>query len=205
MSLWTKIIPAILFVACLALGLHAWRSSRQDAVQLKAALDFANQALAVANSRQQDRDVQLQKTLASLGDAKRRAGTATPAQIVRNLPTLISLPKPITLAPPPETSASLGSVPGSHSQPTEPQAYIPIEDLKPLQDFAYDCQACQLRLTATQADLQDERTKTQALTVARDAAVNSAKGGTRWKRISRAAKWLLIGAVAGAVAAKSAH
>lgn len=94
MSLWTKIIPAILFVACLALGLQTWRSSRQDAAQLKAALDSANQALAAANTRQQDRDAQLQKTLASLNDAKRRASTATPAQIVDNLPTLISLPKP---------------------------------------------------------------------------------------------------------------
>jgi len=199
MGLWTKIIPAILFVACLALGLQTWRSSRQDAAQLKAALDSANQALAAANTRQQDRDAQLQKTLASLNDAKRRASTATPAQIVQNLPTLISLPKPITLAAPLETSEALGTSPGSQSQPTEPQANIPIEDLKPLQDFAYDCQACEVRLTAAQ------RAKTQALTAARDAAVNSAKGGTRWRRITRAAKWLLIGAAAGAIAAKSVH
>jgi len=32
-----------------------------------------------------------------------------------------------------------------------------------------------------------------------------ARCGTAWRRIGRAAKWFLIGAAAGAVAAKAAH
>jgi hypothetical protein len=43
------------------------------------------------------------------------------------------------------------------------------------------------------------------LTRERDDAVRIARGGNAWRRIGRAAKWFLIGAAAGAIAAKSAH
>ena len=83
------------------------------------------------------------------------------------------------------------------------QAVIPTEDLKPLYDFALDCKACQAKLAAAQADLTDERTKTAVLTRERDAAVRAAKGGSLLRRIARNAKWLAIGAAAGAIAAKA--
>jgi hypothetical protein len=77
--------------------------------------------------------------------------------------------------------------------------------LKPLYDFTIDCQACQAKLAAAQGDLTDERKKTSALTHERDDALRIARGGSTWRRIGRAAKWLLIGAAAGAAAAKAAH
>ena len=61
------------------------------------------------------------------------------------------------------------------------------------------------RLSAAEGDLTDERKKTAALTHERDDALRIARGGSAWHRIGRAAKWLLIGAAAGAVAAKAAH
>jgi len=39
----------------------------------------------------------------------------------------------------------------------------------------------------------------------RDAAVQTAKGGSSLRRFARAAKWLLIGAVAGALSARAAR
>jgi len=101
-------------------------------------------------------------------------------------------------------SDRIPSTPTSKSR-RAPDAILPAADLKPLYDFALDCNACQAKLGAAQSDLNDERTKTAALTKERDAAVRTAKGGSALRRIARAAKWFVLGAVAGAIAAKAAH
>jgi hypothetical protein len=51
--------------------------------------------------------------------------------------------------------------------------------------------------------LADERAKAALLTRERDEAVKVAKGGSVLRRIARNAKWLAIGALAGAVTAKA--
>jgi hypothetical protein len=89
------------------------------------------------------------------------------------------------------------------AKPAEPSGVIPAADLKPLFDFALDCKACQAKLAAAQADLTDERAKTSVLTRERDEAVRAAKGGSFLRRIARNAKWLAIGAAAGAIAARA--
>jgi hypothetical protein len=183
----------------LALALYfSWRADQRDRAQLASELAATKQLLAAADARQHDRDTQLQKTLAALAAKKRII--VTPAQIVRELPRELSLPTPITL----QTSPSPGSSP-NNSKPSQPTAVIPAEDLKPLYDFSLDCQACQAKLAAAQSDLTDERKKTTALTHERDDALRIAKGGSAWRRIARATKWFLIGAAAGAVAAKATH
>ncbi|HEY6947075.1 MAG TPA: hypothetical protein VI431_18190, partial [Candidatus Acidoferrum sp.] len=90
----------------------------------------------------------------------------------------------------------------NHNVPAE-GAFIPAADLKPLYDFTVDCQACQAKLTAAQGNLADEKAKTAALTKERDDALRIARGGTAWRRVTRAAKWFLLGAAAGAVVAKA--
>ena len=179
----------------LALAIHfSWRADRRDRSQLASELAATKQLLSAADARQRDRDAQLAQTLAAL-EAEKRA-TATPAQVVRELPAQISLPSPIALQ----------SAPPSPSSPSpRTNAVIPAEDLKPLYDFTIDCKACQAKLAAAQADLTDERKKTTSLTHERDDALRIARGGTAWRRIARAAKWFLLGAAAGAVAAKAAH
>ncbi|MGC2887992.1 MAG: hypothetical protein WB627_02925, partial [Candidatus Acidiferrum sp.] len=84
-------------------------------------------------------------------------------------------------------------------------AVLPAADLKPLYDFAMDCKACQAKLAASQSDLSDEKTKTAVLTKELDAAIRAAKGGSALRRIASAAKWLVLGAAAGAIAAKAAR
>ena len=96
------------------------------------------------------------------------------------------------------------SISGVETSPVQPGAVLPTADLKPLYDFALDCQACQAKLTAAQADLADEKNKSAALTKQRDDALQAAKGGSVLRRVARAAKWFLIGAAAGVVAAKAA-
>ncbi len=80
-----------------------------------------------------------------------------------------------------------------------------MEDLKPLYDSALVCKECQLKLTAAQADLADEKSKTVTLSRERDDALRVVKGGSVLSRVARVAKWFVIGAAVGAAAAKLAH
>ncbi len=187
----TLLVTVILCVAMF----FSWRADQRDRAQLAAELAATKQLLTAADARQHNRDAQLAQTLAVLATEKRTI--VTPAQIVRELPSQISLPAPIVLQ---------STTPALPDSPTpKPIAVIPSEDLKPLYDFALDCKACQAKLSAAQGDLTDERKKTAALTHERDDALRIARGGSAWRRIGRAAKWFLIGAAAGAVAAKAAH
>jgi hypothetical protein len=213
-------ITAVAIASGLVLALlAAWRADRRDRAQLAADLATGRQALAQAAARQHDRDAQLLQTLAGLAAEKRTV--VTPAQIIRALPQQIPLPSPITLkSTNPVTDSGkdpcssgpncgpegLGSKrPGNNeaSNAAETQAVVPAADLKPLYDFTLDCRACQAKLAAAQADLTDERAKTTVLTHERDEAVRAAKGGSLLRRVARNAKWLAIGAVAGAIAAKA--
>jgi len=206
---------------------QVWLADRRDRDRLNAELAATKQLLSAASVRQHDRDAQLNQTLATLAAEKRTV--QTPSQILRDLPRQLPLPTPIVLESPAMTKAaprfSIGAssrrnssmatqdteprsrvpVGSRSSQPSAPPAVIPAEDLKPLYDFALDCKACQARLAAAQSDLADEKSKTAALTKERDQALQVARGGSVFRRMRRAAKWFLIGAAAGAVAAKSAH
>jgi len=211
---WVR-IAELLVVAGLALALFdSWRADRRDRAQLAVELAATKQLVAAADAQQHDRDSQLAQTLKALAAEKR--AVVTPAQIASALPRELGLPSPILLqsAPPnlsdgaPAQSSKWPAgkdSPAGSAKPAPPQAIIPAEDLKPLYDFTIDCKACQARLATAQSDLTDERKKTVALTHERDDAVRIAKGGSAWRRIGRAAKWFLIGAAAGAVAAKAAH
>jgi type II secretory pathway pseudopilin PulG len=200
----------------------AWRADRHDQATLSTALAAAKQSMAQADARQHDRDTQLLKTLATL--AAQKKATTTPTQIVRDLPNQLPLPAPITLQlPTPSTPSSnktcrsglpwfakspMCGPQGLESNPSPDPAgkltgaVIPAADLKPFYDFTLDCKACQAKLAAAQSDLTDEQAKAIVLTKERDEAVHAAKGGGVLRRIARNAKWLAIGAAAGAIAAK---
>ena len=191
---WLQLAALIVAVILCVAILFAWRADQRDRAQLAVELAATKQLLAAADARQHERDSQLAQTLATLATEKRTI--VTPAQILRDLPSQISLPSPIVLQ-------SAQASPNSPS--AQPNAVIPAEDLKPLYDFTIDCKACQAKLAAAQGDLADEKTKSAALTKERDHALQIARGGSTWRRIARAAKWLLIGAAAGAAAARAAR
>ncbi len=209
---WIRIVEAAVLMLLAVAVIVSWRADRRDRAQLASELASTKKALADADTRQHERDTQLAQTLSALANLKRTI--VTPAQIVRELPCEIPLPTPITLestmaANSPTTQIPAGPNLNSPAPPVTDgklsRAVIPAEGLKPLYDFALECKACQAKLTAAQSDLTDERTKTAALTHERDDALRLARGGNVWRRIGRAAKWFVIGAAAGAIAAKAAH
>lgn len=217
--IWLRLAEAFAPATIALAILLAWQADRRDRAQLASQLAAAQQIIAQASTSQKDRDAQLTQTLAQL-TAKKQSNLTT-AQLLAALPQALHLPEPLT-APSPDPPAANQNVgtrsnraaPPKGNSPlpdnplpkttraSSPNVVVPAADLKPLYDFALDCQACQAKLTATQADLADEKTKSALLTKERDAALRVAKGGSILRRIARAAKWFAIGAAAGAVAAK---
>ena len=222
MGFWIK-LAAVMVIAVLAAGVFvAWRDARKEHVALQAELKTTQQALADATARQASRDAVVNDLVAGL--KKKEASVQKPAQVVAALPAVIALPEPITIeaepakghsdrAKRPASPPSSGQAEGAHDKGGQvsvpngipPKVNFPAADLKPLYDFAADCKACQAKLGAAQADLTDEKAKTQALSRERDDALRAAQGGSVLRRIARAAKWFAIGAAAGAIAAKAAR
>jgi hypothetical protein len=212
MGIWIKLAALIVVVVLAACVFVAWRDARKEQMALQVELKTTQQALAEATARQATREAAMNDLVAGL--KKKEAAVQKPAQVVAALPDVITLPVPITIDPERPASPSSGQTEGgpykgnsatSDVDGVQPKVNFPAADLKPLYDFAVDCKACQAKLGAAQADLADEKVKSQALGRERDDALKAAKGGSVFRRIARAAKWFAIGAAAGAIAAKAAR
>ena len=228
-NLYIRIAELAVTLVLIAAILFAWREARNDRAHLQSQLAAANQALAAATTRQQDRDSKLSDVLANI--TKEKNAPATADQLLAGIAREAGLPIALSLQPQPSSAGgqsspgAKGNQPPSNAlQPTAtpaqpagttdsainkaqlpaaPEVKIPASDLRPLYDYMLDCKACQAKLSATQADLADEKSKTTTLTKSRDDAVKAAKGGSILQRTVRAAKWFALGAAAGAVAAKA--
>lgn len=185
-------------VVCVTLAVSvgvAWHTARLDAVRLQVELKASQAALAEASSRQEQRDASLKQVLA--GIEKQKVAVRTPQEVVGALQDVLPLPTPLVIEAEPVKGES-----GKSTDESSLQLRLPAEDLKPLYDFSLDCKACKAQLAAAQADLKDERVKTEAVGRERDDALRVAKGGSVLRRVVRAAKWFAIGAAMGAAAAK---
>jgi hypothetical protein len=189
------IVVSLAALVAAALLANSWLSAREDRVHLAATLEAQRVVIAAAEQREQARAAELRTALDQITALKRRV--QTPQQAAAQLPaTLPPLPEPIEIhVPEPDPNAP------KDQAPPPATATIPQSDLKPLFDYVQDCRACQVQLTATRADLADERTKSEAIAHERDAAIKAGKGGSFWSRVKRGAKWFAIGAAVGAVAA----
>ncbi len=199
---WLQLAGAGVLLALVVSLVVAWRGNVRDQAVLQQQLKTAQEQLTEANARQLSRNATVQKQIALL--QKQKAATQKPGDILKALPEVLPLPVPLAFdnasVPP---SNPTGATPPAASSP--PKIVVPLADLKPLYDTAVACKECQLQLAAAQGDLKDEQTKTATLSRERDDALRVAKGGSAFRRVVRAAKWFVVGAAAGAVAAKLAH
>src|SRR5258708_37086264 len=92
---WIRIVEAAVLMLLAVAVIVSWRADRRDRAQLASELVATKKALADADSRQHERDTQLAQTLSALTNLKRTI--VTPAQILRELPSQIPLPTPLTL------------------------------------------------------------------------------------------------------------
>jgi hypothetical protein len=206
-----RIAGVLMFVALAAFVVIEHRAWQQERGQLKEQIAAAQKQVQDAGARQQQRDAELHDALSKF--VQRKASVRTPEQIIRELPQDLPLPVPIQLLPgnpsgnqgrEPSAVGAPAGLPPSQS-PSQPGAFLPAEDLKPLFDFVQDCKACQTERDTLRHDLADEQAKTASLAHERDAALKLAKGGGFWRRTARAAKWFGIGVLVGAAAAAAHH
>lgn len=198
---WLQLISVALVVvlaACLAV---AWRAQQSQQAALQVNLKAARSDLAQVQAREAARRDALQQQIAQL--EKNKASVKRPDKVLKALPSLLPLPEPLVVEQNPGLPPQSGSL--SNAESPVPKVSLPTQDLKPLYDFAVDCKECQARLAAAQASLQDEQAKTATVSRELAAALRVAKGGSPLTRVARATKWFVLGAAAGAIAAKFAH
>jgi type II secretory pathway pseudopilin PulG len=220
-------LTALALLAIFAISITvAWRAEQRARVQLQEQLKSAQDQITAATTRQSSRNAALEQQLAQLH--KRQSAVKTPNAILQALPSVLPLPKPLTidpttssgrLTPPPARTADspcTAGVSAPRAQPpvaqasacvptNEPSVILPVEDLKPLYDSAVHCKECQLQLVASRADLKDEQAKSAALSRELTDALHAVNGGSPLRRVARAAKWFIVGAAIGAAAAKFAR
>jgi hypothetical protein len=181
-------------------ALSAWVKAHDSWVRAEATVqaqavtirDITNEELQAA-SQEKERDAKTARQVADMQAALEKVRTAR--QVAEWLPKQVPLPKAIkiTVPRPSRTNAKPDAV-----------ATIPRPDLLPLRDYVESCKVCSVKLATAQQDLA---TKQQELTLAgeklaavekqRDAALK-AERGSFWGRLLTRAKWLIVGAGAGA-------
>lgn len=187
---WEIAGAAVALLGILVVG-GALREAKHDAAKLKATLATQQVVVVDAAKREVARDDQATKAVQKMETV--RKAVRTPTQALRAIPAVIPLPVPIALEP-----VAPGAKPGAPGG--LPDAVIPQQDLKPLYDFGVACQECKVQLAAAVADKADAATALTAMTKERDAAVTVAKGGSKWQKIKRAAKFTAVGLAIGATA-----
>ena len=90
-----QIAAVALLVVFAVSAVVAWRAERRDRSQLQQQLKSAQQALTEVNARQTARDVTLTHQVAQL--EKMKVAVGKPADILKALPEVLPLPKPLVL------------------------------------------------------------------------------------------------------------
>lgn len=199
---WLLITVAI--AAALVLGLlaaHSWLAARDAVAQLTATITAQKKLIDQATQREAQRDATAAKAVKSITQAK--AAVRTPAQAAAQIAKVLSGPLPQGLPQLPQPLKLALPDPAPDDPAPAATATIPAADLQPIYEDIQTCRICQTKLSAATADLTDERAKNAALTAERNAATKAIRGGTFWTQLKNSAKWLIIGAAAGALAAKT--
>jgi hypothetical protein len=176
----------ILGVAALAaFGFSAWLEQHDARIALKAstAQIESQRAKAKEETATQVKSIEQEK-----------AAIKTPDQAIQIVNKYIPLPIPLHIELP--VAQTPGSLQEKPNAPIPQQIVLAPEDVIPLAKYSEDCRECQVKLIGANADneqLKKELGQTQ----------DALRGGTFFQRIKRNAKWLIIGAAAGAIAAKA--
>lgn len=149
--------------------------------------------------RMDEREAAYQTQLKTLDQRFQTA--ASPTQIAQLVSQLMGLKTPITI-----------STPQSTAQNPNPQPVATVSTLDAPQVKAYveTCETCKLNLAKATADAADRQAQASLAQLQIDSLKKentslqqAVKGGTFFQRFGKAAKYLIIGAAIGAVAAKA--
>lgn len=188
---------AIVFAGALGYAGYGWLGEHDAALTLQTQQKADADSTAKINAAQATNQAQLAASLAAL--AASRQQVQTPTQVVQALPQVLTLPAPVVQV----TAAQAKAV---DALPDAPQVHsgdliIPQQDVKPFYDAQLDCKVNVAKLSSC----SDTVTNLTALGTVKDTEIKQQevviKGGTKWQRIKRAAKWTAIGSGLGAALA----
>lgn len=184
------IVLVVAFAIAATLVYSSYRGQRDAQITLASTMQAQKAVLDAANEREQLRDAALLQTLNAITAQKQAVNTPQKAALAIPQQLAAALPQPITINVP-------TVLPGGVQQPAH--AEIPIDDLKPLSDKLFDCEACNQKLASAELDKADDAFKIKAMQKQIDAAVQ-ASHGSFWQRLKGNSKWFIIGSI-GATAA----
>lgn len=203
-----EIAGAVLALVVIGIISSSWLAARDARVKAEA-MQAVNEKVIAQNDQQikllasqvDQLKADQARQLATLSATFSRA--QTPQDIMPLVSKLMDLQKPIAFVTPPATAEN------PHPQPI---AQLPAEDAPQLKLYVQTCEECKIKLPSVTAQLGKSEQEKQLLandllarTQERDQWKTAAKGGSTWQRIKKGAKWFVIGAAVGAVAAKAAH
>jgi hypothetical protein len=203
---WKHKLLLGLLVAGLAggvLGFRTWLSEHDARLQLAGEKKAAEAVQAQAESQitalakqMADRDSIYQNQLKSL--EARFADATTPQQVATLATQLVGLRTPIQVVTP---------APNASDPHPSPVAQVPQIDFPQAKAYLQECEQCKLDRAKLQADAADRaaqaklaKTQMDSLKKENGDLQTALKGGSWWLRTKRAAKWLVVGGVAGGVA-----
>ena len=189
-------LALILGLACLGgfLLWQSWRAASADLAKMQVTLADQQKIISESNLRLAQTQTELTAKLKDIDTLRRTV--MTPVQIIREIPQQIPGVQPIIVQPSP-------AAPGEPAPPAVAQ--IPIEQLKPLFDFALACKDSQANLAGCRAEVKELSVQLQAVTIQRDEAVQTAKGGSRWGKVKSGLKWAAGGALTVAIFTAASH
>lgn len=191
-------------LAVMAIG--AYVSAREDRIKMQATLDAQKTVQAeyqkqISDLAKQMADRDAQYEADKRAQDQRFANAVSSPQIAALLSQVMGLRQPIQVLQPQPTAEN------PHPSAI---AQVPDIDFPQVKQYAQQCEECKLNLAKVSSDAADRQAQAalaqkqiDSLKIERDSAITAAKGGTWMQRIKRNAKWLLIGAVAGAIAVKA--
>lgn len=195
--IWIELGAAVVVLAILAILGTSWVNTRIAQEHMQAQIDAQKLIVAHMEEDAKAREAKFVQDRADLLKLKPTAQT-TPQQVVERIPQFINFPTAPKMEP--ETSPITGKL-----TPERQDMVLVPENQKLLLEKLVDCQVCNIERAKLQADLAGADVKQKATEAQRDAALTEAHGGPFWKRVKSAAKWLVIGAAAGAIAGRMAH
>lgn len=185
------------FLICAVCG---WDQEHKAALLVVTQQKTDAATIATLQAKEKANEAQLAKSLDAFAQLKKTV--QTPAQIVKALPQVLTLPVPVEQVTAAEAVAADAEKLPDAPKINDGDLIIPQADLKTFYDAQVDCKASEATANSCAVTVADQK----AVMAVKDTEITqlqtALKGGTKWQRMKSAGKWTAIGVAIGAVAAE---
>jgi predicted ribosome quality control (RQC) complex YloA/Tae2 family protein len=189
---------AVALAVLLGWAVYGWTREHEAHAVLMAQEADAKATQAALDAKEKQNQAQLASQLQTFEQMKR--SVQTPQQIAQALPTVLpAMPEKIAQVTQEQANAVVTA-----NLPNAPKLgvgdlIIPAADAKSFYDSQVDCKENEAKLYSCQETVSNQKSQIAS----KDAVIKdqdiALKGGTRWKRVGTAAKWVAVGIATGFV------